>query len=330
MSTNKTNQLDFVKVWSDRMNGSHKTLDEREFSVTELLKDATAITLKRRHSNEIELDVQDLADINAGTAVHESIEQDAEKLGWITEFELGTIVFDSEHAFNLYGKGDFYRDGVLCDLKNTKEATYNKNRFANDVDLFKNEWQTQLTAYSALLYDLKPDWFVGVDKMLIEARITDLSVVGNAKKGESTDKWRLIEFPAPTQEQRQKVIDGFCEKVNEVIALENVSDEELPICSEEYRFASSVWKIYGFVKGTTNLKATAERGHANYATEEEANEAFKNAGFTENDHKVKKVGGESIKCKYYCDCKDFCPHYRKMMEEELRKRETINGTVQNA
>ena len=124
MITNKTNQLDFVLRWTDRMNGSHKPMIGNEYSVTELLRDATAIILKRRHYDEIETDVQDLADIAAGTAVHESIEKDALALGWITEFELSDHAAVDETEILLYGKGDLYRDGQLVDIKNTKEATY--------------------------------------------------------------------------------------------------------------------------------------------------------------------------------------------------------------
>ena len=58
--------LDYVNNWSEKMNGSHKAMSKDEYSVTELLKDATAIVLKRRHYNAIPTDIQALADINAG------------------------------------------------------------------------------------------------------------------------------------------------------------------------------------------------------------------------------------------------------------------------
>lgn len=322
MITNKTNQLDFVLRWTDRMNGSHKPMIGNEYSVTELLRDATAIILKRRHYEEIETDVQDLADIAAGTAVHESIEKDALALGWITEFELSDHAAVDENEILLYGKGDLYRDGQLVDIKNTKEATYNKLRFAEDIDLFKNEWQAQLTAYAALLDINKPRWYKGVDEMIIEARLTDLSVVGNAKKGESTDKWRIIHFPAPSEEAKNTVLMTLYSNAEYVMSLAEIPDEELPICSDEFRYAEKVYKIYKRkAKNSEETNKTAVTGHAKYETMDDAVKGFDNAGFTLENYVIKEVGGESIKCKYYCDCKDFCPHYKKMMEATNAKTE---------
>lgn len=311
--------LDYVNNWSEKMNGSHKTMSKDEYSVTELLKDATAIMLKRRHYNAIPTDIQALADINAGTAVHESLEESAREAGWVTEVELKVSIIADSGKFYLYGKCDLYRDGVLADIKNTKEASYNKALAGQD-----DEWKKQLTAYAMMLETLDSEgslygnWYKGIDTMQIHARITDLSVVGNAKKGESTDKWRVLNFDPPSADDYEDILSQFIYKVNLIRALEQTPDEDLPICSEKFRFAESKWKIYGKTK-SGEWKKTAENGHANYSSEAEAKEGFDKAGFTEKDHKIEKVGGESLKCRYFCDVAQWCPHYKNMMEADNDK-----------
>lgn len=308
--TNNTNQTDIILRHVDRINnGSHKELEAGEYSVTQLLKDATAVILGIRHRNELSLDVQDLASRTRGTDQHQALEEDAKALGYLVEMELSHYFKLTDVAFKMYGKLDFYRtaDSTLIDYKTCKEATYKKNASGED-----DEWKRQLTLYYAILELMNPAWYFGVDRMLIQAELFDISTVGNAKKGESTDNYRLISFPIPTKEDRANELALAFDKVREIVKLSKLKDEELPICSEKYRYASSVWKIYKGTKEKHNKVAVS--GHASYQSYEEAKAGFDKAGFTEDAYVIEAVGGESIKCKYYCDVREFCPHYKKMME----------------
>jgi len=308
--TNKTKQTDIVVRHVDRINNSsHKELEAGEFSVTQLIKDATAVILGIRHRNEITLDVQDLGSRTRGTDQHQALEEDAIALGYLVEQELSYDFRLADVAFKMYGKLDFYRtaDSTLIDYKTCKEATFKKNASGED-----DEWKRQLTLYYALMELINPHWYFGVDRMLIQAELFDISIVGNAKKGESTDNYRVLEFSIPTEEERAKELALAFDKVREIVALSKLKDEELPICSEKYRYASSTWKIYKGTKDNHNAKAVA--GHASYTSYDDAKAGFDKAGFTEKTHCIDKVGGESIKCEHYCDVKDFCPHYKKMME----------------
>lgn len=309
MSTgNRSGMPGFLVDWAERMNGSHRKMGDYEFSVTETLKDPTAIILRRRHFNDIVNDLQDTADSNAGTAVHESIEADLKNAGWITEKEVSSVfkVLDGVEV-EICGRLDAYdpTTGTLLDIKNTKIATYNKSASGDDDD-----WKHQLNIYRHLLIAEDPSWFMTVDEMKILARITDLSVVKEKMAGNSIDKWRLLPIEI---ESGTESIDKALATIAQVISMKDLSDEALPICSDKYRFATKTWKIYGFTKDG-KPKAKAENGHASYQSLAEAEEGFKKAGFTENDHTIKEVGGESLRCRYYCDVKDFCPHYKKMME----------------
>lgn len=315
ITTDRTNQLPFIQKWSEKMNGSHKPMKQFEFSVTELLKEATAILLRRRHYDELECDIQDYADINAGTCVHESLEEFAKECGYIVEKELSYTFIVMGYPVTIYGKMDLYEPitAELSDIKNTKEATYNKNAQGKD-----DEWLRQLVMYSALSYLMNDrTWFNGVNGMSIQARITDLSVVGNAKKGEPTDKWRLLHYEAPTQAQRDTEVLRGLDKIGKVLSLMETPDKDLPICSEDYRWAETKYKVYKRKgKNSEEHNKTAVSGHANYTTLEDAQKGMKDAGLADDMYVIEKTGGESIRCKFYCDVRKYCPHYKKMMEKE--------------
>lgn len=312
-TTNRTNQVHFIQAWSHEMGGSHRDMGKFEFSVTESLKDPTAIILRRRHKDDIEEDLQDTADRDAGTAVHESIEEYAKADGYICEKEVKRVVeIGNGRSFVLVGKFDCYNPNTkhLVDIKNTKLATYNKQVSGED-----DEWINQQSLYVDMMSYQKPNWYGGLNDVTIEARITDLSVVKEIMAGNSPDKWRRIDWPlekikANIPTALDKAISNICA----VIDVEDTPDEELPICSDKYRFATTNYKIYKYKKGIKEPSAKAERGHASYTSIEEAQEGFKKAGFTEDEYTIKKVGGESLKCKYYCECKAFCPHYKAMFE----------------
>lgn len=315
MTTNRTNQLGPIVKYSEDMNDSHREMKEFEFSVTETQKPATMIVLQRRFKDKIKRDVQDMADINAGTALHATLQKYFEDDGYICEQELRQVFELSEgEFFVLTGKFDAYSPSLrkLVDIKNTKLATFNKQSSGKD-----DEWFRQTALYCMLLYSNNPSWFDGVETVTIEARITDLSVVKEAKAGNSTDKWRRIDWNwSDMCKQLLTIQNKMLDNIREVQRLKSVPTEELPICSEEDRWAERTWKIYKRTKDGTGHLAKAEKGHASYESEEEAKEGFGKAGFDPDSYVIDSVGGESIRCKYYCEVAEFCPHYKKMMEAQ--------------
>jgi len=306
--TNNTNQPSFVWRAGREKNSSHKHMGKDEFSVTMLKKSVTALVLTKRHYDAIVLDLQDIADSLMGTLTHEGLEPYAKEDGYLTEQELEyTIDLGEGKSFRLYGKMDMFRpsDADLIDWKNTKEAMFNKSRDGQDDD-----WKFQLTMYNVLLDLVRPRYYHGLKKMGIEAYLKDLSVVTNYNKGISTDKLRYLPYKVPTEKEKSDTLDECIALVHAYNLLENTNDDDLPLCPDDYRWAEKVWKIY---KGTSDKhNKSAERGHANYKSLEEAQEGFKKAGFTEKDHVILEVGGESIRCKFFCDCRSVCPHAKKM------------------
>ena len=310
--TNNTGVADYIYEMLKEANESHKPMEEFEISVTESTKEVTPLVLSRRHSNEIEIDCQDIANTGFGTKEHEAVEKKAVELGYETEKELHLpLTLPNGISFVMYGKLDLYKadEKTLRDYKTCKEATYNKNSSGQD-----DEWDRQTTLYNTILDITKPSWYKGTEHRMVDAHIKDISAVGNAKRGLPTDSLRTIEYSIPTEEERRDAIESVKSRFMEYLRYKDVPDDELPLCSAKYRYAELKYKIYGLNKDGS-VKKTAERGHANYDTAREAVEAFRKWDYTENDHVIQEVGGESIKCRYYCDCRSVCPYAKKMREE---------------
>lgn len=310
--TNKTGVPDYIEALLRDANGGHKKMEDWEISVTESSKEVTPLILGRRYYDTIEVDCQDIADTGFGTKEHEAVEAYAKKFGYLTEKELALVLDIGENRFCvLYGKLDIYHPVrlILTDYKTCKEASYNKN--ASGIE---DDWNKQTKTYVAMLDKIKPNWYKGVKQRTIEAHIKDLSKVGNAKKKLCTDSLREIQFPIPTEEEKAQRLEEIKQRFIEYLKYKDVADEELPLCSDSYRWSEVKYKIYKGTKDKHNQ--TAERGHANYDTYEEAEEGFANAGFSKDSYVIEKVGGEWTRCIYYCDCRSVCPHYKKMMEEK--------------
>ena len=321
--TNTTGQTDIIHRHTERVsNGSHKELEDDEFSVTQVLKDATAILLGKRHRNEIKRDVQQLARTVDGTDRHEALRPDAEALGYLCEQELSmNVKYGDGDYFKLYGKIDFYHPiGLrLIDKKYTKQATYQRNAEGKD-----DEWQRQLTLYAMMMEATKPSWYKGLNEVQIQATLDDVSVVSNDKKGESTDIRRMIEYTVPTMDEMADSLRDAIAKVKEVRALVPVPDSFLPPCSEKYRYIDVKFKIYKRKsKNSEEHGKSAVAGHANYQSYEDAREGFEKAGMTDDWYVIEKTGSEPIKCLYYCDVCEFCPYWKSLKKEKAN--ETVEG-----
>ena len=317
--TNTTGQTDILERHADRViNGSHRALEDNEYSVTQVLKDATAIILGKRHRNEITRDIQDLYSMVDGTDKHNALGPDADELGYMCEQELVVnLQMDDNIPFKLTGKLDFYRptDGNLTDYKNTKQSTYKRNADGTD-----DEWERQVILYNKLLDMVKPSWYTGVRKMLIQANLSDVSKVGNIMKGEDPNKLRVIEFTVPTEARKHEEILKAIDKVKEVRALESVPDELLPPCSEKYRYIDVKFKIYKRKsKNSTVHGQSAVAGHANYKNYEDAREGFEQAGMTDEWYVIEKKGSDPIKCLHYCEVCEFCPYYKSLKKENANE-----------
>ena len=315
ITTNKTGMPNYLLEWANGKNNEHRPPTFDSISTTQIIKDPTACVLLMRHSNEVEIDLQDTADQNTGSAIHKDILETAERLGGFIEQRLEEEFEVDGEKFLLTGHIDLYDPNgkFLHDIKTSKLTTFDKNKSGKD-----DEWKDQLTVYVKLLYDLKPYWFRGIDEIANLVNIKDLAKVKEAKAGNSTDKWRMIHYDWDEMTTRtSEVMEKIFENVRAVRKLWDTPDEELPICSEKYRYVDVKFKVYKRKSpNSSEHNKTAVSGHANYESYEDALNGFNAAGFTDKDYVIEKTGSESTKCIYFCELKDFCPHYRQMMNKE--------------
>jgi hypothetical protein len=134
-----------------------------------------------------------------------------------------------------------------------------------------------------------------------------------------------LSFPYATEDMEIKLFDhdSMIERiekaVQDLLDLQDTSDDNLPPCTRLDTGGKPPWKVYKLKKdGTPYAKSVANGSHE---TEEEAQ---KHAGYlTEDtgiDHTV--IFRESLDmplCRYYCDANSFCNQYQKSIGEVTEK-----------
>ena len=299
--TNKTELPKFIADVAEELYNSHKAPEQNEFSTTELLKGTKEILLLRRHSTEIEQDVQDTASLWTGTAVHSMVQKYAEADDVLCEKELKREVVVDGKNYYITGIFDYFNLTTHClqDLKDCKVAGFEKARKGDD-----DKWFKQLCSYS---YDIEDAIGTPVKKAQIIAIMTDHSKVKasldpNYPQGAiGLISWDM-ESPEAI-EKRAEVIKEQENKLAEVVRCSTLSDDEIPPCTPEERFEDLSWAV---------MKKGAKRAVKKCDTKEEAEELAK----TNPDYYVEDRGGNPIKCKLYCSCNKFCSFYQDYIKRE--------------
>lgn len=300
--TNRTGLPEpLVRVAEMVING-HPKMDERTFSVTELLKGTKEIVLGRRHHDELEMDVQDTFALWHGTATHELLEKAATS-GDVAErrFYLDLGDWDEElRGCKLSGSPDYYdpKTETLIDYKTTKVAAYQQAQALEDKD-----WLYQTTVYRFLFAYL--GWVV--KRTRIVAMMKDHSKV-KAEVDSSypqnpigvVDYSRFIGDEAMEDEVKR----FYTAKVKEVLSMRELSDDCIPPCTPKERFEDECWII---------SKPGAKKAWRRYATKEQAELALETAP---EGMEVSHRPGDPRKCRLYCTCAPFCSFYRRYMAEK--------------
>ena len=281
--TNKNNLPSaFVNLTED----SHPIIP-KHYSVTTLLQPTREILLKRRHYDEIEQDVSDMVWLILGSAVHKIMEN-ADKTGF-AEMKLETNVC-----------GDYSLTGI-CDLYNEELHTVEDYKTCSVWKVIHqdfSDWKKQGLMYAWLLR--KKGLFV--NKLRFHALMKDWS-----RSDLRISRYRNSFYPEhpiwtweyEITEQDIKDIEEFINtKMQDIIANESKSDNELPICSEEERWNSGT--KYAIIK-PGNKRAIKVLDNKE--------EALKMA--LELDANVQERVGEDRKCIDYCLCKEYCNYWRK-------------------
>ena len=280
-----TNELGLPQPFVDAATSDYTYTDKR-YSATAILKGVREAVLLRRHADEIAVDVADSVWLVFGKAVHSILENSQELPEQIKECRLEE---ELPCGYTLSGIFDLY-DATTQTVVDYKTASVWKAIYGEWDD-----YRRQLAIYAWLL-----------EKAGFPCRRGE--VVALLKDHSKTEAARNADYPrhpvvkvafdfsdADLAETEKFILGRF----DEIIAAEQLADDDLPLCSEEERWHKPD-------------KWAAKKPQNKKATKLFDNEADATAFATASGLVVEHRPGEDSKCAKYCNAAPFCSHAKSI------------------
>jgi hypothetical protein len=285
-----TNKLELPQAFVE-MAKSEYEYKPKQYSVTSIMSGIRETLLKRRHYNEIEADVSDMIWALWGQATHYILEQQQEK---DVELKEEYLKIDVGNGFKLSGRFDLYNDETKC-IADYKTASVWKVIYEDYED-----WRKQLLMYAWMMRQIN-FW---VDRGQIIAILKDHSKT-KAQRDRSYPQLPVhkIEFIF-TEEDFIEIEEYIIERFKQIQTLENLPDDELPICTEEERWHKA---------DTFAVKKKGRKSALRVLNSED--EAKKWMETNDKGDSIEFRPGEDTKCLNYCYAKDFCNYYQENVKE---------------
>lgn len=289
-----TNKLNLPDMLQRAVEKEYEYRDKR-YSITSLLDPDRVLMLKRRYNDKIEQDVSECIWMLFGTVTHYALETGIECRE--NEYVEEHLEHTFDNGYTLSGIIDHVED-FIDDYKTTSVWTviYGSNN---------EHWKKQLQMGAYLHYKEHGKW---INKGRIIAILKDWNK-RDVKGDYPTLPVKVIHFDLGTPEEIEKwILDRF----KTIEKLEQMADNELPLCTDEERFNSGdKWAV---------KKKTYKKAFKVYDNLEEARELLitleqKYPG----EYEIEERPGEDKKCMNYCSCCDFCPYYITHYDKELKE-----------
>lgn len=283
-----TNKLNLPRAFVEMAQSEYQYKD-KQYSVTSLLRGVRETILKRRYHNEIENDVSDMIWLLFGQAVHSILEQQEERDCEFKEEYLKVDIGD----YKLSGMFDLY-NGETKVITDYKTCSVWKVIYKDYED-----WRKQLLIYAWMM---KKIGFT-VKRGEIVAILKDHSK-SKAKYDSNYPQQpvQIIKF-AFTEKDFKEIEQFIHEKFQEISEAEQLSDDELPVCTAEERFRDpDKWAV---------MKKSRKRAMRVLESEEEAEKYLKEQGGDYIEHRP----GIDKKCIDYCDVCEYCNYYQEKEEQ---------------
>lgn len=288
-----TNRLGLPQPIVDAATRDHE-YTPRRYSVTQLLKGPREAILARRHSDEIESDVADMAWTIFGSSMHLLLEQSQESA---TQLKENYITAEMPNGYVLSGIFDLYDDatGTVTDYKS---ATVWKVIFGDWDD-----YREQLLSYVWMLRQIG-----------FEARRGEIvAILKDHSKAKAKYESNYPEHPFYvigwdfSDEELAEFGERAAAKFREIERCEALPDDELPLCSPKERWAKpDTWAV---------MKQGNKKSSKNFGNEPDAvRYAARLQEDTGRKCSVEHRPGRDQKCLEYCDCRPFC-NYGRALEE---------------
>lgn len=257
-------------------------------SATTLKSGVREILLTKRHWDELKDDVSNRIWALFGTAVHALLEKESPDT--FVEERFSKKV--SEYLVT--GRLDCYdmKNGIIVDYKT---ASVWKYKFGDYSD-----WRFQGLVYAWLLkqqgLEVKECQFIMMFKDFSKSKAK--VEVDYPKRAVEVYKFSVTDSDLAGIERK------IFSKVKELEDNELVADDNLPVCTEEERWARpSTWAV---------MKRGRKSAVKLFKTEEDADLMLKNCD--ESYYKLERFG-ESVKCNGYCLCSEFCSFAKRLKTE---------------
>ena len=287
---NLTNNLSLPQPFVDALTRDYEYKDRR-YSVTSMLKGPREIILTRRHFNEMSEDVADSIWLLFGTAVHKILEDAKEADDELKETK---IYYEFENGYTLSGQQDLYSESQKR-ITDYKTGSVWKVIFDDWSDYRKQ------CLYYALLFR----------KIGFECDNAEIvMILKDWSKTKSKIEQNYPKYPVFikhfdfTEDEFKEAEMEILLKFNELGRLQDVADENLPVCSKEERWAAD--DKYAL------MKKGAKKALKLCFSQEEAQELLANG---KGDY-IEFRPGEDKKCMEYCSCNKFCSYWKEKYGKE--------------
>ena len=294
--TNKFNFPEYVVEW---LSSDFYDYDENTLSATTLMQPARMHALKKKHYDQLEIDVSDVIASRYGTAIHDSVEKVNLK-GCIQEQRLRKGVMNKI----ITGKFDILREiddnrHELIDIKSTSVWSFiygsNKKEHVKQLSIYR--WLANNNDYTVV--QKAKIWMVFTDWSAAKAK-ADPKYPQTRIEIKEVDLW--------SEEETLKYMGLRIKLFNTVAQLD---EKDMPLCTEEELWADKEkWAI---------MKEGNKRAFKVFEVKDEAWETHAKMD-NEKYNVVHRPGGVK-RCKY-CLVRKFCSQYKQLVEskriEELK------------
>ena len=253
-------------------------------SVTQLTNSPRQFWLKKRHDNDIEVDVSSRIWALFGTSVHHVLDASADENAHTEE-----RLYVEVEGWKIGGKPDYFDEEKLQDYKVTSVWTVMFDSNKRDYVVQLNIYNYILSQHSYTSIKCLENVFILRDWHESQAKRDSAYPQANVHVVQQ-ELWRVHD-----------TVKLITERVKLFQAHENTPDEQLPLCEPEERWAKQdKWA----------LKKEGRKSAIKVCDSAEEANALLGQKHKGADSIEFRPGGD-VKCQNYCDCKDFCSYYKE-------------------
>jgi len=281
-----TNNLNLPQALYNAVVEGEKRVHNSDATVTELTNAPRPFYLKRRHNDEITIDISDRLFTIYGRMVHTVMEKYAPE-DTITEERLRCNV----NGWQVSGQPDLMDEKQISDWKLTSSwvIIFDSNR---------EEYARQLNLYR---YLAKQNGFGDIDRLENIFLLRDWSrTKAKHDAGYPQKPVEIVQQAVHPYDDVGKWLDTRVREFQNLIAC---PDDNLPVCSPEARWRKpDSWALKKEGRKTA-IKVCSNEGEAKTLCAQK----YKGAD------SIEYRPGIDLRCHSYCDAKNFCSYYRSLV-----------------